>query len=1368
MPFVEPTIRPLFAGAAATPEPEKPNFFTETIPAAFRTENMIGSLFSRESGVPALIQAPQGDFNPFEHIEGYEDRARSFTNANTLNEVEALKRQIDRERNDRETLAASGIGGFVAAIGAGVVDPTVFIPVGGALKKGESLLRVTARTAAAAGLSTAVQEVGLNATQEERTLAESGLNIAGATVLGGVLGAGFGALSKAQQARLAKQFEQDMRAPVGDIDAADPFASAPAKVSGGGLSADVVSRETLGDVVGVAKPLLDVARTIDPTLSLATARSQNVRSLGAALAESPLLREANIVKTQKVEIAPGVFEDRHVFRETPQAVESAIRRKSERRMGEGIQILDDAYQGYVFGSHKRTITPKLRAGLSALTQTGDGAGKLRPREFEREVWKALARGDKSDIPEVAQAAQAIRERVLKPLEDEAVELGMFGFDRIPPEVEGGAEKLVPRRPSAGQTAESYRPRLYDHAKIKARRPEFEDKLFNFYRRERDAAKARASDLDTQINDVLFRRIEGIREDVLNTVRRQRRLLNKAESAERSAEKRASAVKGAAREKTTQSSAATERSQSLVGDVKDLTDEEFAYYRGLSRDLQRGHGAERPERFAQFVRRNGGLSLEEVQNQFSDALNGRNISRKDGVQLFYMREAAEQEGYLPEGSTVNDFIDLLNEDLAGRPVVNPRDEGIAAYDEYIADLATEAEKAGIDLADPHQLASYMTGENFAKISEKKSARIKEAALRERYTLRRLSGATETLQDVEVQLHEARGYARTLRDLSSDLDDNLKAYGDALRKARLERDRLRRRYLKADRKSEVDDAFLKENAVRTVDRILSTPVGRLTYDAEEASSGLGPKKGGSLSGRFHARRLLLPDSEIEEFLDDDLNYMLRNVSRSMTADIELMRTFGSVDLDAQFKGIADEYAQMARDVDPKAPDAEQQRKAIADEQAQVIRNVAGIRDRLRGTYALPEDPSQIGYRVINGFKALNHLRLMGGVTLSSIPDTARVVFSNGMGNFAGVAMERLVTAVKRTKIPAGKELEFAGTAFELVNDSRTAALSDILDNYGRGSKFERALGAAQSNFGQLSLMAPWNHAMKSAAGLTTQNRILSAARALAEGKAKKNDLQFVARLGIGESDLRKMAKAFNEFGEDNGRVLWANTEAWTDRRLADMFHNAMRAETDRIIVQPGQEKPLWASGPIGSLIFQFQSYNFAATQRVVLAGVQGLSQRDMTVVSTIVGQVALGMLVAKLKMEQAGRGEETAAWSGRRWIAEGVDRSGMLGALTYVNLASERLTGGRIGLSALAGKEPLSRYNSRNALGTFLGPTAGLAQDAFTVSAATARALADGEPVTDGDIAALRRLLPYQNLFYVRQLFDQMETALGSDKFTDAEP
>jgi hypothetical protein len=223
-----------------------------------------------------------------------------------------------------------------------------------------------------------------------------------------------------------------------------------------------------------------------------------------------------------------------------------------------------------------------------------------------------------------------------------------------------------------------------------------------------------------------------------------------------------------------------------------------------------------------------------------------------------------------------------------------------------------------------------------------------------------------------------------------------------------------------------------------------------------------------------------------------------------------------------------------------------------------------------------------------------------------------------------------------------------------------------------------------------------------------------------------------------------KEFKAHG-DKGDVWLPNSHQWTNREAAQIFETAVVADVDRVIVTPGAgDRPLWMHSQGGKLIGQFKSFAFAASNRVLLSGLQ---QRDMAALNGLFMSVALGGVAYGLREYSAGR---QVSRKPEKLIVESIDRSGVTGFLFDVNNIIEKSTRGSIGVSALTGGGTMSRYTSRGLLGSLLGPTADLIDDSARVTGA----LTSGD-INDADVRAMRKLIPYQNLFYIRRMLNELE-------------
>lgn len=548
-------------------------------------------------------------------------------------------------------------------------------------------------------------------------------------------------------------------------------------------------------------------------------------------------------------------------------------------------------------------------------------------------------------------------------------------------------------------------------------------------------------------------------------------------------------------------------------------------------------------------------------------------------------------------------------------------------------------------------------------------------------------------------------------------------------------------------DVDPLELEQVADQITDRILSSPDGRLPYEElggikinDEFTEG---RVFRGARGPLMARTLDIADELVEDFLEKDIELLARSYSRTLSADIELASRFGDPMMTRALQDVLTDYAAKASKLEGNESALGKLEKARNAD----IRDLAAMRDRLRGTYKLPDDPTHWGNTASRIARMWNYLRMMGSVLWSSIPDLGRPLWVHGMRTFR----HGVVPLIRdfKTFRAATQEVKLAGAGLDMVLDSRALAISDVLDEYGRNGKFERALQLGNQRFGLLNLMSPWNAAMQQFTGVITLSRILDAASAWRGGTVKAKDKTALAASGIDQDLAQRIAGQMDRYGTKKDGLWLPDVARWDDREAAAALRAAVVRDVDRIIIKPGMDKPLWMSAELGKVIGQFRSFSIASTQRVLLSGLQ---QRDAAALSGLVMMTGLGMLRYGLYLWAA---EKAVPDDWETWVIEGFDRAGVVGWLMEAHNGVEKLTGGAVGLNALRdGAEPMSRFQTRNQLDALLGPTFGGAKDAWDVMASTFSG-----NWSAADVRAARRLLPLQNLFYVRGLFDAAQRGMA---------
>ncbi|KMK19840.1 hypothetical protein [Pluralibacter gergoviae] len=485
----------------------------------------------------------------------------------------------------------------------------------------------------------------------------------------------------------------------------------------------------------------------------------------------------------------------------------------------------------------------------------------------------------------------------------------------------------------------------------------------------------------------------------------------------------------------------------------------------------------------------------------------------------------------------------------------------------------------------------------------------------------------------------------------------------------------------------------------------------------------------AGSTKSRTLSVPDRLMKDYLESDANYVLQRHIRDAAAEIELTRAFGSRTMEKQLKDIQDEYDALMRD-NP----AGQAKLAKAREND--LRDILALRDRLAGTYGMPDDPSSFFVRAGAFLRSANFVTKLGGMTVSAIPDLARGVMVNGFGN----TMRGYSALISRSPAFQVSKMEMRKMAvgLETILHTRARTMGDLVDGSARTTAVEAGMERVTDVFGKLTMMGHFDDMNKSVNGMIVADGILG----------NTFPARRLAKLGINDNIATRIRAEFQKHGETIEGWNIGNFEKWDDQHVAGVFQAAVLKDVNNTVITPGiGDTPLWASTPLGKTVFQFKSFTTASYNRATLGGLQeGTSQFYYGTAF----QIGLGALTYALKQAAAGRDVD---WSPQKLVLEGVDRSGILGPLMEYNNMAEKATGGMVGLGAVLGTGTQSRYASRGFIGSALGPTFGLLD---TVTDVTAGVL-NGD-AGDRVLHNVRTLLPGNNLFWIAPLINQVDPGM----------
>ena len=496
-----------------------------------------------------------------------------------------------------------------------------------------------------------------------------------------------------------------------------------------------------------------------------------------------------------------------------------------------------------------------------------------------------------------------------------------------------------------------------------------------------------------------------------------------------------------------------------------------------------------------------------------------------------------------------------------------------------------------------------------------------------------------------------------------------------------------------------------------------------------------------GAARMRQFEIEDALIEEFLENDIEQIMRHHVRTMGIDIELQRLFGSFDMKQVLREVQEEWEQMISKVKDPAKKAKMEKQMMAD-----LRDIRGLRDRLRGTYGASKDPHAVSSRFVRAMKSFGVIVGMGGATVSSLPDVIRIGMVEGMNRAYGRGLRTAFRDNARVlKTLRNRELRQAGVAADAILGLRAHAMSDVGDMFGNRMGFERMLNHSTSVMFLLNGLNYWTQFMKEWAGTVTALRMTEAIMKPWE-RLSRADKEKLLKNGIDESMHGRMQSLIREHGEQIEGEWLPNTDLWGDaaqvERLA--FRAALNQNVERIIVTPGAgDRALWTSRELGSLFTQFKSYGQAANMRILISGLQ---ERDAAFYQGALLMVGAASIVNEIKRIQYGIDKPQ---SFEEKLIDAVERSGIAGSFMDINNAIEKLSNYGVGVRpALLEDGP--KYAPMGAkVGAVFGPVGSNMMNVGRIAKDLYYGKAD-----QGTLDTLRFITPLGNHPLVDPLYDRM--------------
>jgi hypothetical protein len=515
----------------------------------------------------------------------------------------------------------------------------------------------------------------------------------------------------------------------------------------------------------------------------------------------------------------------------------------------------------------------------------------------------------------------------------------------------------------------------------------------------------------------------------------------------------------------------------------------------------------------------------------------------------------------------------------------------------------------------------------------------------------------------------------------------------------------------------------------------------------------------------RAFLIPDELIEDFLDSNVNRVMDNYFSAAIPEIEIEDYFkkqGFADstegISTYKKSVIAEYEQSVNKA-LTIKNKTQQQNELKKLKKQLDRSLNAIDNDLlllKGIYGIPKtEMGQNASRVGKIVRSYNMMRLLGAMVLSSLPDIAMPTIRHGFKAHVKDGILPVLKSMKTAKLSKAQWRDI-GVGMETESSRRFMELASGPEAFYANTKFEVGFEKFSKNFGNIVLSNQWNDMMRGVASQVSSARIIrSISGYMEKGKLSKKDLLFLGSSRIPQSMYSRIYNQFKKYGDEMNGSYLVNHNDWDDLEARDVLKSAMLSDIDSTVIQPGiGDKPLFANTEIGKILLQFKSFGFASTNKILINGAQ---RRDAYVLQGIITMMALGAVSYYATSYAAGREPSDDI---TEIATEAIDRSGMLGLLMEPLVVADKF----FGLS----EEGLSRYRSRGPLGALLGPTADLLQDVSAISGKSARSIAGDADFNHNDLRRIKKLIVYQNLFYIRRLLEKGTDKIGQSLDLEGAP
>lgn len=941
-------------------------------------------------------------------------------------------------------------------------------------------------------------------------------------------------------------------------------------------------------------------------------------------------------------------------------------------------------------------------------------------QFGNEVSLVLTTERPSPNEHVNRAARILRENIFDPLKDEAIALGL-----LPEDVS------VPNAANYFMTAYNKNKIIEQGGRSERGSGTFPNALYQDFKASQEILKQHKQTPEfisaTNEINVIQEKLKGIRGEEKLKLDKQITSLNKE----------------IRKLESLKAKRAPEQIKTVNAQIKDLSKKRTNTSNQI-KDLSKKFKASLDQEIQAFNKTK--TSKQKEMSRLNQEISKLKTRLKD----YRLRRDTLKERLKKTGENTKSYQNILNELSKLPSVITETDKNIKKFTKDLRKVGNELTRINDSIkrnqSNKKNLPKEITGlQKIVADLDKNIYKLKESRKPSEKEIRALEKDIRKLEEQRKEIEESKTLSKKER---KELETRI----DELEQSIVDNAPPRAKNYKGELHKEVSDDMLWTQVEQTVDNILGDNAGQLLNPILSNLKGMGGTK------PLKARHILADQESMREWHITDASKVASMYTNALVPTIELTRfaqNFGVKDIGemrTKFgKNILEEYNAQAEGLTGKAA------QKLREERDRDISDMNTTLDLLLGIYG--DGPNVLNSSARNlyqNFLKWNYTRLLGYMTLSSIPDAGIQVFANGPYRLVHDGLLKMFSQAKKV---SKRDLNAIGYGLETELGTRIKSYAEHEGLSTNPGPFTRGLDALTHAFGNLSLMNQWNTVNQNIAGHVSINRTLDVIHRVVNGqKVSQKEIERVYRLGVSRDHFETIADFTKDNISDGTRFAdWTNWDITTPEQAEALkqFQLSVGKDVDSIVIVPGlgdrvKIGSLDANTPVGKLLFQFKTFLSSATNKLLYSGIQ--RRNDINVYLGAVSMLALGGL--SYITTSLVRGSEPDL-SFTNLAHESIDKSGLLGIWgETANIGSKLLGFGGV-----------SRYQSRDIWGALTGPTGGALSEILSIMNKVRAVTTNDETLNTKDAEKIARLIPLQNLAWWhaprRKLIHETAVSLGAE-------